>query len=317
MSAGSRELLPGASSSEVSVEGVRFALHRSGPPRPRRTTPVLLLHGVPETSASWRSLLPELARDRVVLAPDLKGLGESEVAGPYDSTTLSRELAALVLHEVDGPVDVVGHDWGGSLGLTLAASRPDLVRRLVVMSAPYRHIDLRRAWHIPLFDLPVLPELVLAGPGRRWVRGTYARAWRSATRLPEDVLASYESTYADSARLRAMLGYYRAATRSHLPALVRGTMNPSSPRLPELAVRAERQLVVWGAADPILPLGVGESVVRDLGANTAMLVLPGVGHWPHEEAPAVVTPAVAAFLREGDPVPRPRRKAVRTSQATG
>ena len=135
----------------VAVEGVRFALHRGG--APSGSTPVLLLHGVPQTSLAYRHLFPVLAADRLVLAPDLKGLGGSEVGGPYDVPTLVRELAALILHEVDGPVDVVGHDWGGVLALALADARPDLVRRLVVINAPYRKVNLLKAFHIPLFSL--------------------------------------------------------------------------------------------------------------------------------------------------------------------
>src|SRR4051812_3478872 len=165
-----------SASTPVAVEGVRFALHRVDPARKRKTTPVLLLHGVPQTSAIWRPVIPELAKDRIVLAPDLKGLGDSEVRGPYDLATLAREIAALVLHEVDGEVDVVGHDWGGSLALALAGTRPDLVRRLVVMSAPYREVDLKAAFHMPLFALPLLPDVAFRLWGEQLVRKMFAFA---------------------------------------------------------------------------------------------------------------------------------------------
>jgi pimeloyl-ACP methyl ester carboxylesterase len=62
-------------------------------------------------------------------------------------------------------------------------------------------------------------------------------------------------------------------------------------------VKAERALVVWGTDDPPTPLHVGEGVVRDLGPDATMLSVPGVGHFPHEEAPDVVLPAIAEFLR--------------------
>lgn len=116
------ELMPWATRRTVAIEGVRFTLYRADPRRRRRTTPALLLHGVPQTAVCWRDLVAELAADRVVLAPDLKGLGGSEAVGTYDLPTLAREMAALVRHEVDGPVDVVGHDWGGTLALALAGA---------------------------------------------------------------------------------------------------------------------------------------------------------------------------------------------------
>ena len=283
----------------VAVEGVRFALHRSNPPRKRRTTPVLLLHGVPQTSAVWRPVVEELARDRIVLAPDLKGLGQSEVRGPYDLTTLAREIAALILHEVDGEVDVVGHDWGGSVALALAGTRPDLVRRLVVMSAPYKKVDLTRAWHIPLFALPAVPEAVIAAMGGgRLIGRMLDYAWRSDRELDPELRAEYMAAYDDSRRISAMLGYYRAAVRPRVLAPIAQLRGHEAPHLP--APKASSMLVVWGAADPVLPLRIGEAVAADLGPAARLVALPGVGHFVIDEAPEVVTETIASFLRASD-----------------
>ncbi|HZG95477.1 MAG TPA: alpha/beta hydrolase [Mycobacteriales bacterium] len=306
--------MPPAASGFVAVEGVRFHVWRAAPPRRRRTTPALLLHGVPETALAWRALVPELVKDRAVIAPDLKGLGDSEARGPYDVSTLVNELAALVLHEIDGPVDVVGHDWGGVLGLALAAARPDLVRRLVVVNAPYREFSVLRAPHLPFFALPVAPEALFRLGGERVVRGMLRAAWRSEWTLDDEVLDHYCRSYADPQHTAAMLGYYRAATRPRIaqavdrlvpgrPAAARsarprsGADGAAADSSSAARIRVERSLVVWGAADPVLPVWVGESVVRDLGANCSMVTLPGVGHFAPEEAPAVVVPTVAEFLR--------------------
>lgn len=287
------------SASQVAVEGVRFRVHRCGPSRRRRTTPALLLHGVPQTSRMWQGLAEDLGRDRIVVAPDLKGLGGSEAVGSYDVPTLVHELAALVLHEVDGPVDVVGHDWGGALAIALAGSRPELVRRLVVVSAPYRHLDLVHGFHMPFFSLPVLPELTFAAGGRRLVEQMIRYPWKAPGGPPAAVLADAEA-YADPLRVRSMLAYYRQNLRPRLVSLARGR----SPRMPT-KVRAERVLVVWGAADPVLPLPVGEAAVRDLGPETRFVTVPGAGHFPVEEAPDVVLPTITGFLREGSTTTRP------------
>ena len=220
-------------------------------------------------------------------------------------------MAALVRHEVDGPVDVVGHDWGGTLALALAGARPDLVRRLVIVNAPYRHLNLLRAFHVPLFALPLLPEAAFA-LGRRSLPAAMLRAgWKSPAPLEPAVLRHYVEAYADPARVRAMLAYYRANSRRQLWSLWPGTVRgggAGSGGLPQ--VRAERHLVLWGARDPVLPLSVGESVVRDLGAGTTFVTVPGAGHFVVEEAPGVAVPAIAGFLREGaDPRSRPRRPA--------
>jgi haloacetate dehalogenase len=288
---------------EVAVDGVRFAIDRGDPSRKRRTTPALLLHGVPETRAMWGPLAAELVRDRVVIAPDLKGLGDSEARGPYDVPTLVRELAALALHEVDGQVDVVGHDWGGSLALAMALTRPDLVRRLVVINAPYRHIDFRHAWHIPFFALPLVPEALFAVGGRSLVGRMLDYGWRAETALDPALREQYATAYADRARVAAMLGYYRASVRTQ----VRRAGKHAVRRLRREGVVAANthtsggprpSLVIWGAADPVLPLPVGESVVRDLGPSARLVTLPGVGHFTVDEAPDRVVDLVATFLRE-------------------
>ena len=286
-----RPEIPGTRTSYVAVEGVRFHLTRAQPARKRRTTPVLLLHGIPETAVAWRHLIPELARDRVVLAPDLKGLGDSEAREPYDVPTLASELAALVLHEVDGPVDVVGHDWGGPIGLALAGQRPDLVRRVVDLSGPYRQLDLTRAVHVPLFALPLLPEAAFAVAGEQIWRAALSRGWRRGE-PPAEIADHYVAAYAPQGRVTAAMSYYRATTRARVWQAVAGGRPAGSPR-----PRPECALVVWGADDPYCSVSDGEAVVRDLGASTEMLTLPGVGHFPVEEAHDVVVPAVAEFLR--------------------
>ena len=276
----------------VAAAGTSFLLREEGS---GDGTPVLLLHGVPETSSAWRHLVPRLADGRRVLAPDLPGLGGSSYGGPYDVASLVEQLAALVEAESPGrPVDVVGHDWGGSLALGLAGARPDLVRRLAVANAPYRSVPLHRAVHIPFFALPAAPELLFRLGGRRVVRAMLALGWRASTPLDDETRAEYEATYSRPGTVRAMLGYYRAVARPRIAAALPGGTRPSGP--PRVA--ADRMLVLWGAADPVLPISTGEAVVRDLGPECVMVTVPGAGHFVVEEAPRVVGDVLADFLSD-------------------
>lgn len=257
-------------------------------------TPVLLLHGVPETSSSWAAVAAGLAGERRVLVPDLPGLGGSTYTGPYDSASLAAELAALLEAEVGGcPVDVVGHDWGGILALALAEQRAELVRRLVVVNAPFREVSLLRAVHIPIFSLPVLPELAFRLSGRRLVELMLDLAWRAPHRLDEARRAEYAAAYTEPGALRAMLGYYRAAFRPRLAARLR-----REPDGPPPTIDVEKAMVLWGALDPVLPISVGEAVVRDLGADCVMVTVPGAGHFVVEEAPDIVLEVLLDFLAD-------------------
>lgn len=256
-------------------------------------TPVLLLHGVPETSSCWRDVALRLAEGRRVLAPDLPGLGGSTFTGPYDVATVSAQVAALLEAEVTGPVDVVGHDWGGVIALALAGSRPELVRRLVVANAPYRQgPPLWRAVHIPLFALPGLPELAFRVAGPRLVDLMLRLGWKSPEPLDPERRAEYEAAYRGRQQVRAFLGYYRAAARPQAGALLPGSALARA--LPP--VHVERALVLWGALDPVLPISTGEAAMRDLGPGTRMTTVPGAGHFVVEEAPDVVAGVLLDFL---------------------
>jgi pimeloyl-ACP methyl ester carboxylesterase len=272
----------------VTAADTRFLVREEGT---GSGVPVLLLHGVPQTSSVWRDVAPLLAEGRRVLAPDLPGLGGSSYTGPFDVPSLVAQLAALVEAEVGGPVDVVGHDWGGSLALGFAGARPDLVRRLCVANAPFRQVPLHRAVHIPLFSLPVAPELLFRLGGRRIVDAMFAIGWKAATELDQERRSEYRAAYTEPAKVGAMLSYYRAATRPKVVAALKREKPAGSPR-----VAAEKMLVLWGALDPVLPVSTGESVVRDLGADCVMVTVPGAGHFVIDEAPKVVADVLLDFL---------------------
>ncbi len=103
---------------------------------------VILLHGFPETSLSWRHQLPALAEaGHFVIAADGRGFGNSdcpEAVEAYRIDQLTGDVVALAAHYGYDELVVVGHDWGSLIAGSLAAFRPDLVRALVLMSVPYQ-----------------------------------------------------------------------------------------------------------------------------------------------------------------------------------
>jgi pimeloyl-ACP methyl ester carboxylesterase len=279
----------------VAVADTRFLLREEGE---GDGTPVLLLHGVPQTSSVWRDVAPVLAKGgRRVLAPDLPGLGGSAYSGPYDVPSVAAQLVALLDEEVPGQrVDVVGHDWGGSVALALTGAHPDRVRRLCVANTVFRHVNLLRAPHIPFFALPLAPETLFRLGGPRVVETLLRLGWKSDVSLDPEARAEYVAAYTEPDKVRAMLGYYRAAARPRLAAALHLRERPTgAPR-----VEAEEMLVLWGAADGVLPVSVGESIVKDLGPRCAMVTVPGAGHFVIEEAPDVVRETLSRFLADAD-----------------
>ena len=255
--------------------------------------PVLLLHGVPETSACWRNVAPGLAEGRRVLAPDLPGLGGSRYSGPYDVGSLVAQLVALLDAEGIDEVDVVGHDWGGILAFGLAARHPVRVRRLVVANAPYhRSAPPWRAWYIAVFALPGLPDAMFRVAGRRVVQTMLRLGWGDGPPLDAERREEYAAAYTPAAAVRAVLGYYRSIARPR-----RGAVKPGSALAAAVGeVRVARTVLIWGAADPALPISVAEDAVARLGPDTTLTTVPGAGHFVVEERPELVTELVRSAL---------------------
>ncbi len=263
----------------------------------------LLLHGWPETSDSWRRVAPILAdRGYRVVCPDLKGLGRSDKPHRgYDPETLADEISQLIRNLHTDRALLVGHDWGGAVALATAFRHPGRVHGLVLASAPYRQLDLTRAFHIPLFNLPVLPELWFKLAPSQLVRlAVRFGAWQEEG-FDEQRLEEYARGVA--ADPRAWLSYYRTLSRRAVVdwsvrkvrrRLSRGSGGRSVHRLPVPAH------VVWGDRDPATPAHLAPRVAFDLGAS--LTLLEDVGHFPHEEDPRGFAGAILRFatsLEEG------------------
>jgi pimeloyl-ACP methyl ester carboxylesterase len=99
--------------------------------------PVVLLHGWPETWYEWRHVMPALAKNYTVIAPDLRGLGDSSkpLTG-YDGKTLAEDIHQLVTQLGFKTIFLVGHDIGSFVVYPYAAEHPSEVKRLVIMEVP-------------------------------------------------------------------------------------------------------------------------------------------------------------------------------------
>ncbi len=263
----------------------------------------LLLHGWPQDGSSWAAVAPQLAAAGYrVVCPDLKGFGRSDAPRTgYDPATLADEIAQLIRNLHARKALLVGHDWGGAIALATAFRHPGRVQALVVASSPFRQLDLTVSWHVPLFNLPVLPQLAFRVAGRPLTRAAIRYAAVVQSPFDDDAM----DRYADAVTVApgAWLSYYRTLSRQ---ALLDWGVRKVRQRLPLLGQPPEPHrlrvpaLVIWGEEDRITPFHLAGRVAHDLDAQ--LLALPGVGHLVHEEAPDDFARAVLALAGPG-PLP--------------
>lgn len=268
----------------------------------------VLLHGFPHDGRSWEPVAERLAaRGWRVAAPDVRGVGRTQsTASAHDPQTLADETSQLVRNLHARRVLLVGHGWGGAIALATAFRHPGRVAGVALVGAPYRELDLRRAWHVALCNLPVLPEVAFRVAPRPLVRlALHAHATEDGA-IDRDVVAhGAEALRADPG---GWLRYYRSLSRravidaalrrvQHDLPVVEDPLAPPTPRVPAH--------VVWGELDPLYPLAVGEGVAEDLGAT--LDVLPGIGHHVPLEDPEGLVASLTRFaeearIRTDDPV---------------
>jgi len=262
----------------------------------RDAPPVILLHGFPESHRTWRHVVPDLARDHFVLAPDQRGYARSSKPEGVEAYAVERivaDLIALADHFAIGRFTLVGHDWGGAAAWAAALTRPDRVARLAIVNAPHPLIFQRSLFDDPaqraasqyirrFRDTSMDQGLVGAGL-ERFLGSTFAKHLTHA--IAGEDKAAYLDEWSQPGAMTAMLNWYRAA-----PVIV-----PAADETPERPAFLNRPfppvtqptLVVWGTRDSaLLPLQL-----EGLDAHVADLTIERVdaGHFvPWEDAPAVV-----------------------------
>lgn len=260
----------------------------------------LCLHGFPEFNYSWRAQIPLLVRlGYRVWAPNLRGYGQSSRprgVAAYALPELLADVAGLIDAAQATDTVLIGHDWGGALAWAFAIRRQRPLARLVVMNAPHPAIfarelktwsQRRRSWYIYFFQLPWLPEVLLAANGARRIRGAFRSKVRDSSRLSRQDLQVYATHALQPGALTAMINWYRAAFRQ----LIAGGHGKGK-TLPRIEVPT---LLIWGEQD--LALGIGNTHGLDAYIDQLTLKrLPGVSHWVQQDAPEQVNALLETWL---------------------
>jgi pimeloyl-ACP methyl ester carboxylesterase len=246
--------------------------------------PLVLLHGVGANRGVWAKVTPRLAVDRLVLAPDLPGFGDSEPVGPgFALGEVARALADALAERIDRPFDLLGNSLGGAVAVRLAFERPELVRRLILAApagfspAPWPvafaagqvvgpAVTLRRIAGGPLLRSPTARRVLLWGnvaqPHQFPVADARAmvRASAHSSRVGAAVSAVLQVD------LRSMLG----------------------------AIHAPLGLI-WGRHDRVVPISTAESI-RAVRPTAVLVTISDAGHVPQLERPSQFASAVSQIL---------------------
>ncbi|WP_431973339.1 alpha/beta fold hydrolase [Micromonospora haikouensis] len=258
---------------------------------------LVLLHGYPQCWRMWRGLLPELADSYHVIAPDLRGFGDSDAPSDgYDKKSVAADLHGLLTGlGLAGDIRLVGHDVGTMVAYAYAAAHPGQVSRLVLTEAPipdesiYAFPALTAAgpavWNFGFFNLTNgLPEELVAGRESLWVdRFTDSIMVRKGS-IGTDDIEEYARHLTDPAHLRASFAYFRAFGQD----------------VADNAAYRKRPLPM-----PVLAVGAAASLggqvadqVRRYARTVEGRVVEDCGHWLFEERPAELTALLLPFLHD-------------------
>lgn len=279
--------------------------------------PVLMfLHGFPEAAFVWDGLLEHFAQPEnggyFCIAPNLRGFEQSSApADPaaYRAKHLVQDISALIAQVANGGKleALVAHDWGGAVAWSVAATLPQLMKKLVIINSPHPGTFLRELQHSPAqqassayMNFLIRPdaETLLAEDDfrRLWQFLTNGKDRRAGTPawLTDAVKEQYRAVW--RAGLTGGCNLYRASPlrppRPHDPAAAAVSLPP------ELLTVLLPTLVLWAMDDIALPPALVDGLEAYV-PNMQLQKIPGASHWIVHEQPALVAHALQGFLGQG------------------
>jgi len=269
---------------KADVGDLTFDVRVDGPDDGR---PVLLLHGFPETSASWAKVAPLLAEAGLrTYAPDQLGYSPGARPAEVDSYALTNltQVTADLMTALEIPrADVVGHDWGAQVAWGLAAWHPDRVRSLTAVSVPHPAAytaayradpeQKERSAYIRLFWQAGKAEEVLLEDDARRLRRMLGPA--ETTGIPDEAVEEYVAVLSAPGALTAALNWYRAMS--------------SATRVDPVEVPTT---YVWSDGDVAIGRTAAEACTDHVTGDYRFVELPGITHWIPEQAPEALATAI-------------------------
>jgi pimeloyl-ACP methyl ester carboxylesterase len=263
--------------------------------------PVLLLHGFPEFWYSWRYQIPALAAAGFrVIAPDMRGYGDTDVPEGVDSYTIHHLVGDLTgLLDALGyeKAVIAGHDWGGIIVWQWALLAPERVERVISLNTPFTRRGSRRPTdamrslpdgrfnYILFFQEPGKAEAVIGRDLEAWLESTMRQIAVNDRFVTPDTVAAFAAAFRKSG-LTGPINYYRNIDHNwELTAYLAGRKVTS----PSLMVCAEN--------DPILKPETARGMERWI-TDLRVELIRECGHWTQQERPEEVNELIIDFLSD-------------------
>ncbi|MGN5630879.1 alpha/beta fold hydrolase [Streptomyces sp. AC154] len=285
--------LPGVTHHLADVNGTRLHYVSAG----TDGSPILLVHGWPETWWAFRKLIPPLARTHRVFALDLRGFGDSSNADTeYGEAVAAEDLHQLVAHLGAGPVHLLCQDISGGTGFRFAATHPeDVISFTGVETAltgfgfeALADVNNHGSWHVGFLGAPGIPGMLLPGHERELLAG-WAFPLMNGTEgaIGESDIDEFVRSYARPHAWRGTEGLYQSVFSDRGATRALAESHPIA--VPVLTVEAAGHK------------GITEKTFRQVAAGEVTAVhLEGVGHLIAQEAPGELADAVLEFTGRVD-----------------
>lgn len=259
--------------------------------------PVVLLHGWPQSWYMWRKVMPILAQGYTVIAPDLRGFGESSKPDTgYDKRTVAEDIYQLVRQLGYQRIFLVGQDWGGPVATAYAIAHPEAVLRLVNIegilpgTVPVDSNQLltgRGAWWFPFHNADNhVAEMLVAGQEREYLSYMIRSLMYDSTSVTEADIDEYARTYAGPGGARGGFEYYRTY------AVDAKFYQKAANRKLKMPV-----LAIGGDASEVGGKGVIQSM-QTVATNVRGVLMTRCGHYAAEERPNEIARELLRFFAE-------------------
>jgi pimeloyl-ACP methyl ester carboxylesterase len=257
--------------------------------------PVVLLHGWPQTWYEWRHIMPALAKNYTVIAPDLRGFGDSSkpITG-YDGNTTAEDIYQLISQLGFNNIFLVAHDVGAQAAYSYAAAHPNNVSKLVLMDFPFPgflppEFGQNGPWWFAFYQTPDIPETLIDGKEREylsWFMKGLAYNPSAISEVAIDVFAAHAKA---PGGLRAQFEHFRAFP---MDAEQNKESAKSKITMPVLVLGGD----IYPALGGDYPGNFALSSTQALAANVTGITVPLSGHWIPEEQPQFVIEQLAKFF---------------------